>query len=76
MAFVYSDACNITSGALYHRVTTYLIEIRGILYSVLFSSSISKPLANPKSHIFKSQFLLTNILLGFKSLCITLAEWM
>lgn len=67
IALVYSEAFNITSGALYHLVTTY---------SVLNSVSYSNPLANPKSHIFRSQFLFNNKLLGLRSLWITLAECM
>ncbi len=48
IAFEYSLALRITSGALYHLVTTY---------SVFSSSSNSNPLASPKSHIFSRQFL-------------------
>ena len=81
-AFVYSDAFNMTSGARYHLVTTYLEEGlmgrgRGIKnYSVLNSSSFSYPLHRPKSQIFKSQFLLRRRLEGFRSLWITFAECM
>ena len=66
-AFEYSLAFNITSGALYHLVTTY---------SVFSSYSSVYPLANPKSQIFKSHFLFNSKLLGFKSLCRILAECM
>jgi hypothetical protein len=48
IAFEYSLALRITSGALYHLVTTY---------SVFSSYSNSNPLASPKSHIFSKQFL-------------------
>ena len=58
-AFVYSDAFNMTSGARYHLVTTYSVRV------VVVSSY---PLARPKSHTFKSQFLFKSKLLGFKSL--------
>lgn len=58
-ALVYSDAESMTSGALYHLVTTY---------SVLFSFSSSKPLARPRSQILRSQSLLTSRFDGLRSL--------
>lgn len=61
----YSEAFKITSGALYHLVTTY---------SVSMVSSQSNPLESPRSQIFKSQFLLRRRLEGFKSLWMTKAE--
>lgn len=78
---VYSEALRMTSGERYHRVTTYLfkniflLEVsKNVSYSVLNSFSFSNPLASPKSQIFKSQFLFRRRLLGFRSLCMTLAE--
>lgn len=53
------------SGARYHRVTTYSVNIR---------DSLSTPRANPKSQMAKSQLLLTRILEGFKSRCNTYIE--
>lgn len=47
-ALLYSLALSITSGALYHRVTTY---------SVFSSSSSTYPRAKPKSQICKSHDL-------------------
>jgi hypothetical protein len=72
-AFVYSDAFKMTSGALYHRVITYLIRLN---YSVFSSSSFSNPLPKPKSQIYRWQFLFKSKLLGLRSLWITLAECM
>lgn len=59
MALVYSEAFKITSGALYHLVTTY---------SVLNSFSSSYPRPRPKSQSLTSHYLLSKILEGFKSL--------
>lgn len=56
-------------GALYQRVATYGVLIIG------FSVSKSIPLDNPKSQIFNSQSEFNKMLLGFKSLCNTLALW-
>ena len=58
IALVYSEAFRITSGALYHRVTTY---------SVLNSFSSSNPLPNPRSQSFTSHSLFSSIFDGFKS---------
>ena len=52
-----------SSGARYHRVTTY---------SVINPLS-EEVLASPKSQIFKSQFAFRSRLLGFRSLCSTFA---
>ena len=67
IALEYSLAFRITSGALYHLVTTY---------SVFYSSSWTKPLARPKSQIFTSHYLVRRRFEGFKSRWITLAECM
>jgi len=57
IAFEYSDAFRIISGALYHLVTTYSVN----------SGFELNPLDNPKSQIFKSQSWVNKRLLGFKS---------
>ncbi|KAG6542722.1 hypothetical protein Mapa_015881 [Marchantia paleacea] len=65
MAAVYSLQFSNSSGARYHRVTTY-----SVIKSV---SDVVR--ANPKSQIFKSQFALRSKLLGFRSRWRTFAEW-
>ena len=66
IAAVYSEEFSKSSGALYHRVTTY---------SVMNSfSEVGR--ARPKSQIFRSQFAFNKRLLGFRSLWMTFAECM
>mmetsp|Transcript_36652 Transcript_36652/g.90504 ORF Transcript_36652/g.90504 Transcript_36652/m.90504 type:complete len:280 (-) Transcript_36652:472-1311(-) len=55
-----------SSGARYHRVTTY---------SVMYSCSLLVR-ARPKSQILRSQLALSSRLEGFRSRCSTLALWM
>ena len=66
IALVYSLQLSKSSGARYHRVTTY---------SVMNSVMTWPVRASPKSHIFKSQLAFNSRLLGFKSRCSTLALW-
>lgn len=63
MAPVYPEHDSRSSGARYHRVTTYSVMI----------SWPWEPRARPKSQIFRSQFALTSRLEGFRSRCSTLA---
>jgi len=57
---LYLLAFNITSGALYHLVTTYSV--------INDLGSVANPLDNPKSQIFKSHLLFNSKLEGFRSL--------
>ncbi|OMH83014.1 hypothetical protein AX774_g3491 [Zancudomyces culisetae] len=70
-ALEYSLYDNMISGALYHLVATY--SVMSPAPSPPCTSTFT-PLANPKSHTFKSQFEFSNRLLGFKSLWRTFAE--
>ena len=58
-----------TSGALYHLVATSSVKMTSWLYL-----SAMRDLANPKSHIFMVQSLLSRRLDGLRSRCIISAE--
>ena len=64
MDAAYSSEFNKSSSARYHRVTTY---------DVIIAPRSTMLRARPKSHMHKSQLALSKMLLGFKSLCNTLA---
>mmetsp|Transcript_750 Transcript_750/g.2104 ORF Transcript_750/g.2104 Transcript_750/m.2104 type:complete len:224 (+) Transcript_750:1292-1963(+) len=75
--FVYCFGRSITSGALYHRVTTYSVKTPQASSSAAsFSGSSSPPRARPKSQTFSLQSPVSKIFAGFKSRCATPAAWM
>ena len=84
IALVYSAHDSRSSGARYHRVTTYSVmnvdtESPGSASAASTSRrALAAPStrASPKSQIFKSQLAFKSRLLGFKSRCNTFALWM
>ena len=58
------------SGARYQRVATYSVR------KPVWSCSGSATRASPKSQILRSHVVFSSRLLGFRSRCSTLAEWM
>mmetsp|Transcript_86218 Transcript_86218/g.279100 ORF Transcript_86218/g.279100 Transcript_86218/m.279100 type:complete len:213 (-) Transcript_86218:139-777(-) len=74
-ADVYCFGSSITSGARYHRVTTYSVRTPQACSGSSASRSPMSPRARPKSHTFSLQSDVRRMFAGFRSRCATPAAW-